>query len=41
MSTAEGIHLMQAFTKIKDPKIRKRILELIDVMARADSHFSE
>ena len=41
MSTAEGIHLMQAFTKIKDSKIRKRILELIDVMARADSHFSE
>jgi transcriptional regulator with XRE-family HTH domain len=41
MSTTEGIHLMQAFTKIKDPKIRKRILELIDVMARADSHFSE
>ena len=41
MSTSEGIHLMQAFTKIKDPKIRKRILELIEVMARADSHFSE
>ena len=41
MSTNEGIHLMQAFTKIKDPKIRKRILELIEVMARADSQFSE
>lgn len=33
MSTNEGIHLMQAFMRIKDAKIRRRIVDLIEVMA--------
>ena len=33
MSTNEGIHLMQAFMKIKDAKVRKQIVDLIEVMS--------
>jgi transcriptional regulator with XRE-family HTH domain len=33
MSTNEGIHLMQAFLRIKDVKIRRRIVDLIEVMS--------
>ena len=39
MSTNEGIHLMRAFMKIKDPKIRKRIVDLIEVMSGGEASF--
>ena len=39
MSTNEGIHLMRAFMKIKDAKLRKRIVDLIEVMSGADAAF--
>ena len=40
MSTNEGVHLMQAFLRIKDVKIRKRIVDLIEVMSNEKASFS-
>jgi transcriptional regulator with XRE-family HTH domain len=39
MSTNEGVHLMQAFMRIKDAKIRKRIVDLIEVMSVEGASF--
>lgn len=39
MSTNEGVHLMQAFLRIKDVKIRKRIVDLIEVMSTEGASF--
>lgn len=33
LSTAEGLHLNRAFARIKDPKIRKRVLDLVTTLA--------
>lgn len=33
LSTAEGLHLNRAFARIKDPKVRKRILDLVTALA--------
>jgi transcriptional regulator with XRE-family HTH domain len=33
LSTAEGLHLNMAFTRIQDPKVRKRIVELVASLA--------
>lgn len=33
LSTAEGLHLNRAFARIADPKVRKRILELVATLA--------
>jgi transcriptional regulator with XRE-family HTH domain len=33
LSTAEGLHLNRAFARIKDPKVRKRVVELITTLA--------
>ncbi|MGJ0506138.1 MAG: helix-turn-helix domain-containing protein [Methylocystis sp.] len=33
LSTAEGLHLNRAFARIKDPKIRKRVLDLVSTLA--------
>ncbi len=33
LSTAEGIHLNRAFAKIKDPKVRKRVIDLVTALA--------
>lgn len=33
LSTAEGLHLNMAFARIPDPKIRKRILDLVCALA--------
>lgn len=33
LSTAEGLHLNRAFARIRDPKIRKRILDLVAALA--------
>lgn len=33
LSTAEGLHLNRAFARIKDPKVRKKVLDLIATLA--------
>lgn len=33
LSTAEGLHLNMAFTRIQDPKVRKRIVDLVASLA--------
>ncbi|WP_395666831.1 helix-turn-helix domain-containing protein [Methylocella sp.] len=33
LSTAEGLHLNMAFARIQDPKIRKRIVDLVCALA--------
>lgn len=33
LATNEGIHLNRSFIKIQDPKIRRRIVELVDALA--------
>ncbi|PNG26443.1 helix-turn-helix domain-containing protein [Methylocella silvestris] len=37
LSTAEGLHLNMAFARIHDPKVRKRIIDLISVLAGDDA----
>ncbi len=34
--SAEGIQLISAFQKIKEPKLRKKIIDLIHAMASED-----
>ncbi len=36
LSTAEGLHLNRAFARIKDPKVRKRVLDLVTALADQD-----
>jgi transcriptional regulator with XRE-family HTH domain len=36
LSTAEGLHLNRAFARIKDPKVRKRVIDLITTLAEPD-----
>lgn len=36
LATSEGIHLNRSFIKIQDPKVRRRIVELVDVLAGID-----
>lgn len=36
LSTAEGLHLNRAFARIKDPKVRKRVLDLVATLADQD-----
>jgi transcriptional regulator with XRE-family HTH domain len=33
LSTAEGLHLNRSFARIKDPKLRKRVLDLVTTLA--------
>lgn len=36
LSTAEGLHLNRAFARIKDAKVRKRVLDLVTTLAEQD-----
>lgn len=36
LSTTEGLHLNRAFARIQDPKVRKRIVELVSAIAGDD-----
>ena len=36
LSTTEGLHLNRAFARIQDPKVRKRIVELVAALAGGD-----
>lgn len=33
LSTSEGLHLNRAFARIKDPKVRKRFVDLVSALA--------
>lgn len=33
LSTAEGLHLNRAFARIRDPKVRKRVIDLVTTLA--------
>ncbi len=33
LSTTEGLHLNRAFARIRDPKVRKRVLDLVTTLA--------
>lgn len=37
LSTAEGLHLNRAFARISDPKVRKRVLDLVTAIADGES----
>lgn len=37
LSTAEGLHLNRAFARIKDPKVRKRVIDLISTLAEQEN----
>lgn len=36
LSTAEGLHLNRSFARIKDPKVRKKVIDLIAALADQD-----
>ncbi len=36
LSTAEGLHLNRAFARIKDQKVRKRVLDLVTTLAEQE-----
>jgi transcriptional regulator with XRE-family HTH domain len=38
LSTSEGLHLNRAFVRIKDPKVRKRVVDLITTLADQEDH---
>lgn len=38
LSTSEGLHLNMAFARIQDPKVRKRIIDLVVALAEGDHH---
>ena len=37
VSSGEGLQLSLAFMKIKDPKVRKRVLDLVKILAEEGS----
>jgi transcriptional regulator with XRE-family HTH domain len=41
MSTAEGLHLNRSFARIRNPKIRRRLVELVASLAEADDGENE
>ncbi len=36
LSTADGLHLMRAFVRVKDAKVRKRIVDLVEALTSDD-----
>lgn len=38
LSTAEGLHLNMAFARIQDPKVRKKIIDLVCALAGEEGH---
>ena len=41
ISTAEGLHLNRSFARIRNPKVRRRLVELIASLAEADDEEAE
>ncbi len=40
VTTAEGLQLNRAFAKIRDPKVRRRIVDLVFQVAESEAHWS-
>ena len=38
LSTSEGVQLMKAFLNIKDPKVRRKVIELIAALGETDQN---
>lgn len=36
LSTSDGLHLMRAFVRVKDGKVRRRIVDLVEALAPAE-----
>ena len=36
LSTADGLQLMRAFVRVRDSRVRKRIVDLVEALAEAD-----
>ncbi len=41
LGTAEGLHLNRSFARIRDPKVRKRIVELVATLAEQQAEMSQ
>jgi transcriptional regulator with XRE-family HTH domain len=41
LATAEGLHLNRGFARIRDPKVRKRIIDLVVAIANAEEGEAE
>ena len=41
MSTAEGLHLNRSFARIRNPKVRRRLVELVASLADAEDEENE
>ena len=37
LATAEGLHLNRSFARIRDPKVRKRLVELVAALAETEN----
>ncbi|WP_029032867.1 helix-turn-helix domain-containing protein [Salinarimonas rosea] len=41
LSTSDGLHLMRAFVRVRDAKVRKRIVDLVEALAGGDDAAAE
>lgn len=41
LSTADGLQLMRAFVRVRDARVRKRVVDLVEALAEADDAASE
>ena len=41
LSTSDGLQLMRAFVRVRDGRVRKRIVDLVEALAEADDQLVE
>lgn len=41
LSTSDGLQLMRCFVRVRDPRVRKRIVELVEAFADAEEPLAE
>lgn len=41
LSTSDGLQLMRAFVRVRDARVRKRVVDLVEALAEADDAASE
>ncbi|TVR10256.1 MAG: XRE family transcriptional regulator [Salinarimonadaceae bacterium] len=41
LSTADGLQLMRAFVRVRDARVRKRVVDLVEALAEADDALGE
>ena len=41
LSTSDGLQLMRAFVRVRDSRVRKRIVDLVEALAEADDQIVE